>query len=172
MLIGQQNKGHNRFCGVCGEYNSVKVDRNVFNFERYKWGGVRHLDPAYALFDLEQFIKLPEVLPNNEDYQILKSIINSVQELEDNANVRILEKSINKIIKSNKAEREIIIQLLCYCNVLENPEYPGFLSEYINYIDRPDPAEHKNDWNYPSFLWRAKHQINNKSIKYLFPNYL
>ena len=47
-------------CDICGwskwackptEYQK-RTGVNVFNFERYKWGGVRHDDLNYVLFDL------------------------------------------------------------------------------------------------------------------------
>ena len=50
---------------------------NTFNFERYKWGGVRHSHPEYALFDLEQFLLLPKATPSKVDRAILKSVLHA-----------------------------------------------------------------------------------------------
>jgi hypothetical protein len=55
--------------GITGQEQS---EYNVFNFERYKWGGVRHTSPEYALFDLEQFLQLPKVTPTEEDWSIMR----------------------------------------------------------------------------------------------------
>ena len=40
-------------CESCGEYNSeTEIDLNILNFERHKFGGVRHLQPTYINLDL------------------------------------------------------------------------------------------------------------------------
>src|SRR5579884_1814516 len=46
--------GDEKWCQVCYAYKEQEADWNVLNFERYKWGGVRHDHVAYAAFDLEQ----------------------------------------------------------------------------------------------------------------------
>lgn len=41
-------------CEVCGQIEGEELtDLSILSFERLKWGGVRHLDPSYALLDLE-----------------------------------------------------------------------------------------------------------------------
>lgn len=40
--------------GVIGNEHYLNEDLNVLNFERIKWGGVRHGALIYTLFDLEQ----------------------------------------------------------------------------------------------------------------------
>jgi len=47
-----------RRCMVCGLYlNEKAVDLNVLNFERLKWGGVRHDHLEYAALDLGLFLE-------------------------------------------------------------------------------------------------------------------
>ena len=36
----------------------------MLNFERFKWGGVRHSDPLYAALDLERFAEIDVVWSN------------------------------------------------------------------------------------------------------------
>ncbi len=57
--------------GVVGHECYINEDLNVLNFERIKWGGVRHGNLIYTLFDLEQFAKecIPE--PTETDIEIL-----------------------------------------------------------------------------------------------------
>lgn len=73
-----------------------KYGLNVFNLERYKYGGVRHTSLDYALFDLEQFLKLPKILPSDEDKIILKRILDCVYNLESKDMVGKLRSSILK----------------------------------------------------------------------------
>ena len=51
--------GSARHCPVCQMYErfDLQEDLNVLNFERFKWGGLRHTDPIYIGFDLEQAAK-------------------------------------------------------------------------------------------------------------------
>jgi hypothetical protein len=63
----------NRTCDICRDYSwsSKNEDYNVLNFERLKWGGVRHMSPMYQLFDLQEFLKLPKVVAKSEDIRSL-----------------------------------------------------------------------------------------------------
>lgn len=70
-------------CYCCGWYpwkitpDAYELNHglNVLNFERYKWGGVRHVQAHYALFDLQQFLKLAVVEHTAEDEGILHDIL-------------------------------------------------------------------------------------------------
>lgn len=59
---------------MIGRESYKNEDLNVLNFERIKWGGLRHGDLLYTLFDLEQFTKeeIPE--PVTDDIEILAFI--------------------------------------------------------------------------------------------------
>ena len=60
-------------CEVCGLIDGVRpVDRNVMNFERFKWGGVRRDDLEYVAFDLVQFARAPRLEPQDERGVILE----------------------------------------------------------------------------------------------------
>lgn len=87
--------------------------------ERYKYGGVRHTSLDYALFDLEQFLKLPKILPSDEDKIILKRILDCVYNLESKDMVGKLRSSIlKKKFKSNKNEISKILDILGICGIL------------------------------------------------------
>ena len=70
-----------RSCDVCGDYAAKprKEDVNVLNFERFKWGGVRHSEPLYAAFDLELFSNLPRVTPDREAVRVLKELLSAIE---------------------------------------------------------------------------------------------
>src|SRR5436189_202810 len=59
--------GSARYCTVCGSLgdpaDNCPEDLSVLNFERFKWGGVRHLHPIYAALDLELFAKGEKPVP-------------------------------------------------------------------------------------------------------------
>ena len=78
-------------CPICGWHRWSDRDQNrhsgfnVLNFERYKWGGVRHTKGQYALFDLEKFLLLPKVTPTDEDIKLIENTFTKFEEgtLED-----------------------------------------------------------------------------------------
>lgn len=80
--------------GVIGRKNYANSDLNVLNFERFKWGGGRHGDLLYTLFDLKQLKK--EQIPG-----VLRDKLKNVPGL-----------------KSNQDERLVLIEILACAEVL------------------------------------------------------
>ena len=119
----------------------------IFNFERYKFGGVRHTYLDYALFDLEQFVKLPKVTPSNEDKEILQKILGCVDKLEKNQKAGKLRELISKekIFKCNKNEISNILEILGICGILSSKEFPSYEDKFVDEYSRA-PVEHKNDF--------------------------
>ena len=126
-------------CGVCGWkiWSNFELKRingyNILNFERYKWGGVRHTNPKFVMFDLEQFLLLPKVSPNDEDIRILREILSCVSELKPGDKVGALQKTITskKIFSSNKSEIQILLDILGICWVLSSSEHPKDLQAQL-----------------------------------------
>lgn len=142
---------------------------NVFNFERYKWGGVRHTSPGYALFDLEQFIQLPKVTPTEEDWSIMRGVLRAAKELEPNQKAGALRQLITKkkLLKSNKAEVEVILDILGICGILSSPDAPSYCDHFANVMER-SPREHTNDFTYPVNRWHASDGINEDRFQKVF----
>ena len=109
-------------CYACGWYkwskepndNDRREGLNVFNFERYKFGGVRHTKLDYAIFDIEQFLKLPKVVPTAEDKIILKKILKVIEKMQPSDKAGKFRDTIlrEKIFKTNKNEVSNILDLL------------------------------------------------------------
>lgn len=142
---------------------------NVLNFERLKWGGVRHTELDYALFDLEQFLLLPKVTPTETDIDIFQKILDCVKLLGEQDKVGKLRDRIIKerIFKTNKDEVSIILGELGICGILAGKQYPCFEERFVNVYDR-DPVEYKSDFSYPINRWRAKDGINMDRLKNVF----
>ena len=150
--------------GITGQEQS---EYNVFNFERYKWGGVRHTSPEYALFDLEQFLLLPKVTPADEDWAILKEILHTAKELDPCKKAGALRQLITKkkLLTTNKAEVEVILDILGICGILSSPDAPCYCDRFANVWER-SPRELTNDFSYPVNRWYASDGINeNRFLK-------
>lgn len=165
-------------CPVCGWYRWSDKDQNrhkgfnVLNFERYKWGGVRHTQGHYALFDLEQFLLLPKVTPTDEDIKIFADILGCVAEMNPDKKVGELQRIITskKIIKSNKSELQILLDILGICGILSSPDNPCYADGFVDTYGR-DPVESKNDYAYPTNRWRASDGINMDRMHIVFQGY-
>jgi hypothetical protein len=167
----------NIYCKICGAYDEGShgsldpEDLSLLNFERFKWGGVRHGDPLYAAFDLELFAQAERLQPTPEDYQILNSIIETAQRLALGCKPGDLCKAISKLLPSNDPERRTLVQILALCGVLAPTGRPGFLQKFAtaDHVDRDRPNDHRNDWGYPAVWWTAADRTNAKMVSLCFP---
>ena len=148
----------------------LRYGLNVLNFERYKWGGVRHLFLDYAKFDLEEFIKLPKVVPTDEDVRLLRSILSISKELplKSKAGKYIKQICSDKILKSNKAEVGTLLEILGICDVFNSNEHKGFLHSFTANNGQRDPAELTNDIDFPLNRWHASDGINLSALNEVF----
>jgi hypothetical protein len=159
-----------RMCDVCGEYQKPsEEDLSVLNFERLKWGGVRHLSPVYNAFDLEQFSQTDVAEPTPKDFEVFNAIIKAAKSLDVSARPRDLEKALAKIVDSNAAEREKLIEILGFCGVLQPRKQKGFFDSFVNYNEREDRPVNKIDWSYPISWWQGVDGVNEKALAFFFP---
>jgi hypothetical protein len=157
------------FCNLCGQTNTSSIDLNILNFERYKWGGVRHTSPDYIAFDLDMFRLLEIGSPTQEDIAIIIKIIEAIQQSDESTTPNHLEKKISKLLKSNKEERKVLLEILSYCGILSPLNRPCFFDEFVPYNQRYLPDFHKIDWTYPICWWRGSDGVNQEALRYFFP---
>lgn len=166
---------HSPHCYLCGwnarnsKQDVYENEYNIFSFERYKWGGVRHTSIDYALFDLEQFLKLPKVVPSEDDKSLLIQLLHCVKKLAPHNKAGALRTQIEKerIIKSTKDELTVLLEVLGICGILASRNYPGYEAFFTDEYGRA-PTEHANDMAYPLNRWRAEDGINTKRFTEIF----
>ena len=159
-------------CQVCGEYHSPDEDEdlNILNFERYKWGGVRHSGPFYAAFDLEQFSKMARPRSGPEDLAIFREILASVEAVPSKTTAPKLEKYLPSSLKSNKNERDVLISILGFCGILRTPGHPSYTHEFVPSHKRLLPAHHFVDMPYPSCWWKGSDGMDRDALRSFFPS--
>jgi hypothetical protein len=160
-----------RFCPVCQMYERLDKpeDLNVLNFERFKWGGVRHTNPIYIGFDLAEARKNTRVNPTEKDRQIIENILQTILSLPVDARPSDLEKKLASVFQSNTQERRTLIGILGYCGILIDPGRPSFLETFPHSSARQDAPSWKNDWPYPIRWWRGAFGVNEKAVGFWFP---
>lgn len=149
----------------------IRFGYNIYNYERYKYGGssIGCTNINYVLFDLEQFIKLPKVIPTDEDKKIFASILSCVDYLNSSDKAGKLRDTIRKekLFKSNKDEISVLLGELGICGILVNKGFPSYEVYFANEYER-DPGEYKNDFAYPVNRWHAMDGINTEKLVEVF----
>lgn len=162
-----------RVCAVSGfNVEPVVLDLNVLNFERLKWGGVRHGEVTYAMLDLELFLDQAIAMPSPEDVEIFRGILSCIDDAPAGVASASLHHEFAKCLKSNKAERDVIVAILGYCGIIATPEHPGFSDNFIPCVSRELPGRRFVDMPYPARWWRREHGINLSKLKDYFGHVL
>lgn len=165
--------GTERHCSICGFYNAERThDLNILNFERLKWGGVRHNQVIYAAMDLALFLEGEQPNPTNEDILIFKALISAIDSAPLGTGSAALHTLFPKAIKANKPERDVIIGILGYCGVLGTPTHPGFSSGFVPFDQRSLPDRRFVDMAYPACWWSSEDGTNKAQLSNYFGHVL
>lgn len=158
---------HDGTCAICGvDRESDWHDLNVLNFERFKWGGVRHLDPVFMAFDLERFLDTGALCPDKADWEILRAILATARGMPTNARLADLVKRLAKVLPSNQDERKVLLEILGYCGILQPQGHDSFLKGFVPHDDR---EEQDSDWNFPVCWWRGGDGVDEAAVDFWFP---
>jgi hypothetical protein len=157
-------------CAVCGEYDctSAPEDLNVLNFERFKWGGVRHDQPLYAALDLELFERVVALPPGADDVQLLKALFDAIEKAPPRTSSASLQKHLSKVLQSNKPERDAVVAILGLCDILSTKDHPGYMRRFVAWSGRELPDRHFVDMAYPACWWTRADGISQEAIEYWF----
>jgi len=158
---------HTDICAICG-FDSAHgdgIDFGMLNFERHKWGGVRHDQLVYMAYDLELFqtLSIPPA-PVEEGKQILRRILDACK---SSKNFSLLKSSLAKIVKSNDSERSQLCQILAYAGIIQPSDCPSFTGSYIRWDKRGD-GRPRSDMNYP-LGWRRGSGYREPGVEHWFP---
>ncbi len=144
--------------GVIAKASYTDIDLNVLNFERIKWGGVRHGVLEYAWFDLRQLAAADIPDPTQDDIALFKQILEAAAGCDANDGPGALEQKLKSVIASSKAERQALIDILACAGVLRPLSF-----------DRP--VNGRSDWRYAG-AWRGADRYCEASVARWFADYL
>ena len=148
------------------------ISLSELNFERFKWGGVRHDQPLYAALDLELFSSFGACQPTHDDVATLRQLLQVIQDVPGTTTAADLQKHLSPVLRSNKAERDISIGLLGLCGVMATREHPGHYPAFVAYSNRQLPARCFVDMAYPACWWRGDDGLNEQAIDFWFGHLL
>ena len=119
---------------------------------------------------LRKFSHCDRLAPTVDDILVMKRIIQIATSLHLEARPRELERALVGVLESNREEREILIQILGYCGILQPKGFPGFFRSFVNFSDRRDrPDAWKIDWEYPISWWWGRHGVTREALQHFFP---
>ena len=164
----------NESCVVCGEYAASRSahDLSVLNFERFKWGGVRHDQPLYAALDLELFARSDRCRPTADDVETLRQLLEVIEDVPASTTAAELQKHLSPAIRSSKSEREVLVGILGLCGVMATKEHPGHFPNFVPYAERELPARRFVDMAYPACWWRGADGLNDEAVRFWFGHLL
>lgn len=158
-------QGSRHQCHVCGTCErSEPHDLNVLNFERLKWGGVRHDEPLYAALDLELLACADRPAPTDADILIFRSLLQAILDVPPETTVSVLHRYLAPVLRSNEGERDVLIGILAMCSILATREHPGYRNAFVPYSER----ERHVEMAYPACWWRGRDGVNQEALQELF----
>jgi hypothetical protein len=166
-------------CPVCGYHKyeqSVDENFNKCNAGRFFGGGgasAMYFGPISLAFYLEQSNRLDITKPTLSDICIFNEILQTIFSVPHHYSSNDLENlfSKNRLFKSNKYRRRVLIETLGYCNILETDIYKGFTDKYVT-IKKQASNDHLSDWEYPVRMWRGSNGINCEALSFWFGDYV
>jgi hypothetical protein len=165
----QEGQGHiYGSCGVCGLPEAgVENDRNVLNFERFRWGGVRRLDLTYVWLDLQQFADADRPEPTDDDRRAFERLLEQLETSPAGTTAAKAAVRSWDSIRSTKEERGVVLDILGVCSVLEAPGHTGFLHGFVHAADRVEPPLRYVERSYPACWWRSDFGVNRSAAQAL-----
>lgn len=161
-------EGSGQRCRICGLAREGTLDLNVLNFERFKWGGVRRDNIAYAAFDLHEFGRAPREELQSQHADAAWSVFAALEALPAETTATAAMSQL-AVLKGNRQERAILLDILGVCGVLETAEYHGYADSFVHYARRKIPDRHNVERAYPVCWWRAKDGVNRAHLREFLP---
>jgi hypothetical protein len=151
-------------CGVCGLYPTHQQDLNVLNFERFKWGGVRHDDVAYLAFDLEQFAVAPQLPVTESGLAAGRELVAALRSAAPKDTATKAAEQLRSF-PSNKAERAVVMDILGVSGILLDSAHPSYRLGFVRYDERALPDQHFIDRAYPACWWRGSGGLDDAALR-------
>lgn len=144
-------------CTTCRQLKQWEHDFNATNFARLKWGSVPRYFMVDHAFILERFIVEPQ--PRATDRHLLFQLLAVADGLPADARARDLEESWRHLLRSNREERDELIEILSGCGVLSASRRTRSDLQRI-------PL--KSNWTDEVALWRGDDRVNRTQAAMLF----
>lgn len=137
-----------------------KLTGSFFNWVKHKGGGIWGTI-GKPIFYLEQFASMERRAASDVDVEILRSILELADSMEDEASGTALATAIRtaKLLPCTQAEAVGIVETLGICGILDAPGHLGFLHSFTPRLER-DTGDLRQSLSYPLNWWRGANGVN------------
>ena len=137
-----------------------KLTGSFFNWVKHKGGGIWGTI-GKPIFFLEQFAPMERRTASDVDVEILRSILELADSMENKASGSALATAIRtaKLLPCNQAEAVGIVESLGICGILDAPGHPGFLHSFTPPLER-DTGDLRQSLSYPLNWWHGANGVN------------
>ena len=137
-----------------------KLTGTFFNWVKHKGGGIWGTI-GKPIFYLEQFVSMERQAASDADVEILRSILELADSIDDEASGTALATAIRtaNLLPCNQAEAVGIVETLGICGILEAPGHPGFLHSFTPPLER-DTGDLRQSLSYPLNWWHGANGVN------------
>lgn len=119
-----------------------------------------------ALLEFDVFRKHSVSVPSSEAIAVLVTTLEAIRSLPKSAQLQDLVKSVRHI-KGNKYDRQHVLEMLAYCDVLKPKTKCLGRYRRLQYCDLPD-HHYKAEWQYPCCWWTGAAGVNEKAVRFWF----
>ncbi|MGF1526664.1 MAG: hypothetical protein ACFCBW_07720 [Candidatus Competibacterales bacterium] len=158
-------------CGLQRADNGGQTDERVLNYPFQ----VRHTDIRYATYDLATMGSRVVNSPTDKDRRCISSLLEALRALPPDAELAVLNRSIQGVIKSNKRERMILLETFGYGGILCPQSQRHYSDEFVDYdlANSNQPSQfYKREWAYPIRFWTGVDGVNEDMVSRYFRDYL
>ena len=137
-----------------------KLTGTFFNWVKHKGGGIWGTI-GKPIFFLVQFALMERRAASDVDVEIVRSILELADSMEDEASGSALATAIRtaKLLPCNQAEAVGIVETLGICGILDAPGHPGFLHSFTPPLER-DTGDLRQSLSYPLNWWHGADGVN------------
>jgi hypothetical protein len=136
---------------------------------------VQHTNIRYAAFDLATFRRREVDEPAHDAVERLRRLLDALRGLPPDAELTELQKSIGRAFKSNKYERQILLESFGYAGILLPEGKRDYAKGFVTYdeANADQPREFfKRDWAYPVRFWTGRDGVNEARVVSYFGEFL
>jgi hypothetical protein len=161
-----------QWCGLCGtEADLVLAGLNDLSYARFfgpTWAPIRQT-VSYAAFDLQQLVHAPSFEPTPADTELGRRVIATLRGLPPGTNAKTGAQAL-EFLPGNQREREMLLDALGVCGILESPDHRGHFAGFVPSADRAMPGRFNVEMAYPACWWRATYGLNDAALHALLPS--
>jgi hypothetical protein len=137
--------------------HGTNIDLNILNFERIKWGGIRHNYGVYNWLDLTLLNNENVAKPTVEDINTFQLILNEIRNSEVDEKIDKLRDRLQEILKSSVEETHMFTEILGSADILKPFSY-----------DHKEPEKHL--WTFV-LQWLGDDKYDKANVRKYFGEY-